>query len=89
MDLRSLFETIWDIINFLCDWRFMLCFLAGIALAVIALDYIVAEPLRTLPLRLTQSHLQRVVPAMSRFPACTFRKRTVVGNLCAPFYCEL
>jgi hypothetical protein len=46
MDLRSLLETIWDTIHFLSDWRFMVCFLAGIALSVIALDSIGAEPLR-------------------------------------------
>jgi hypothetical protein len=46
MNPQSLIETLLDIVFFLRNWRFTVCFVGGIALAIVAFDRIAAEPLR-------------------------------------------
>lgn len=46
MTLWSIIEAVLDIVTDLCNWRFNVCLLAGIALAFVAAGHISAEPLR-------------------------------------------
>lgn len=45
MNPWSFIETVLDVIYYLCNWRFTLCFFGGIALAVVVAGWISAEPL--------------------------------------------